>query len=228
MTYQKIKTYYEKKKYKKCYKLENKLISLTSTEADVYPKLIIQHGKTLFSLKRFHDAIKYFKISLSTLKDDALIYQVNTYLFKTYYEISDYENIIKYGLATCEYQNIDILEKANILAIVGRFYYLQHLSSNKKVYLIRGLFYNTESQKLFNQTKQTNTENYFYTLYDCADINFGLEDYDTAQKLYEKLEKMTNDNDLLLGIYTNLAYIYKEKGYFDTNLFYERKIKLLN
>lgn len=227
-THKKVNILFTKKKYRKCFKILNKIIPLIDSDEELFFTFIKQQGLTLYNLHKYQEAIFYLEIALNKAKDDKSKYEIHKILFNSYIQISDYQKIIDYGLKVSEYKDISLSEKAKILSIVSRFYYLLYLQSNLKVYLIRGLFYNTECQKIFNQLNDNCSQDYMYTLYDCADINFGLEDYDTAINYYEKVENMTNDPDILYGIYANLSYIYKEKGYLETMMFYKSKINALN
>ncbi|HEY8364380.1 MAG TPA: hypothetical protein VIK84_02300 [Haloplasmataceae bacterium] len=225
----KIQFYYESKKYKKCLKWEKKIIPLIKNMGELEVKTLLQHGKTLYHLRKYREAIFYLRQSLNICPNDNphILYEIHLYLFKSYYEVSDYYNIITFGIKTALYENIEPIKKAKIFAIVGRFYYLLHLSSNKKGYLIRGLFYNSEAIKLFQELNYTKTEDYLLALYDSGDIYYGLEDYDSAIKYYELIEQMSDNPDYLFGIYCNLIDIYKEKGYKDTMMHYKQKLKSL-
>jgi len=226
-TYKKILILFEKKNYKKCFKIINKIIPLLDDNEKLFFNFIKQQGLTLFYLKKYQEAIFYLELALNKSVDEKNIYELQKYLFNNYFKLGDYENIIKYGLTLTQHKKIPLFEKAKVLSIVSRFYYLKFLQSNKKVYLIRGLYYNTECQNVFKELNDNSSKDYMYTLYDCADINFGLEDYDTAINYYEKVENKTNDPDVLFGVYSNLSYIYKKKGYLDTMLYYKRKLNSL-
>jgi len=229
MYYDKFKKFNDNMNYKRCLRLEKKLISITNQNNDsLYNVMIKSHGITLFHLKKYEEAISYLKNALNMVKDDNQkeLHEINNFLYQAYYKMSDYYHLIEFGLKTCEYEQIDPLEKAVILSTVSRFNYMLYLSRHKTTYLIRGLFYNTESQKLFESLNRINTEAYIHTLHDCGDINFALEDYDVAINNYEQVIKLTNNPDILFGIYSNLIFIYKEKGYCDTVLFYKKKLDL--
>ncbi len=222
--YDKIMKHKEKKAYKKCMKLENKVIHLLSNQHTFDHQIYKIHGITLFHLKQYQKAITFLTKALNIEDDENSLYEVHYYLYLTYYEISDYDKLIEFGLKACESPFIELLEKAKIFSKIGRFYYLMNLSSNKMVYLIRGLYYNMESLKIFEKLNHTNIKEYIYTLFDCADINHALEDDDIAIHYYEKVEEMTDDDALLFGVYSSLIQIYKEKGYLDTQFFYKRKL----
>lgn len=226
-THKKIQLLYEKKKYRKCLKVIKKIIPQLNNNEELFFTFMKHQGLALFHLGKYQEALPYLTMVLDKTTDEEKAYEINKYLFHCYFQISDYQNIINYGIKVSEYKNITLEEKANMCSIVARFYYLMHLQTNLKVYLIRGLYYNTEALKLYHHINDFSSKNYLYTLYDCADINFALEDYDSAISYYEKVEKLTNDNDILFGVYTNLTYIYKLKGYFDTMLFYKRKLASL-
>ncbi len=226
--YGKILVYKNKAKHKKCFKLERKLLAIIKFGDELYQDVIKSHGETLINLQKYKEAIPYLLLALENKTNPKELYEINHYLFKAYYELSNYQQVIIYGIKLIEYDEIDPFEKATLLSIIGRFNYMMYLARNKMAYLIRGLHYNTESQKLFKELKKTNNMEYLYTLYDCGDINFALEDYDTAITYYEQVEKLTDDSNLLFGIYINLMHIYKNKGYKDTMLLYKSKLKALN
>lgn len=223
----KLNLLHKKNHYRKSNHIEIKLIKKIASKPLIRDELYFMHGKTLYYLKKYKESIFYLSKLLNSTDED-LLYEAHYYLYLNFYETSDYDNLIEFGLKACEYIGIPEATKAKIFSNVGRFNYMLHLSTNRMNYLYRALYYNTESQKILEKLNKTDTEDYFYTLYDCGDINFYLEDYDIAIDYYEKVEEKTSNPDLLFGIYTNLMEIYNEKGFRDTMLFYKRKMQTLN
>lgn len=231
----------QNKKYKKAIKYMNKaLIILNKTNDKMHISkgfLLKNIGNCLFNLGKYKEAINKLNIAskiYNLIEEDSTndLYDVYFDLYNCYFEISDYVNIINFGLKAIECSNSETIKNAKILASVARFHLMIYFSNKRVSNLIRGLHYNTESKKMFDKLNETNTLDYAYCVYDCAELFYYLEDIDSAIKFYEITLNLAMEinkcDNLLYGIYFNLSNIYKEKGYIDTMLFYINKAKKLS
>jgi len=240
--FDKSMTLSDQMKYRKCLKVKQKLSRLLKKEVEESHILIgfsdYLIGETYYQLKKYHKATPFLESALKVFKQsnnsqhNYYIYEVYNTLYHCSYHLCKHSDVIDYGLKALEYEEIDQREKANILARVARFHFILFLSKRSFSYLIRALHYNTESRKIYLALNDTSNEQYIYSVYDCGDIFYYLEDYQNAVKYFEEsLQLATESNlgaDLMYNIYQSLANVYQEIGYTDTMLFYKKKSQELN
>lgn len=222
---------------KKCLKYQSKLFKYLNNNhvhKEVLFSIAIEISNTLCNLNRYEEAINYLKQLITDLieenqtdiinNDLQAVYQL---LLKCYQEIGDFEQVIDFGTKLIQF-NLSETNRAELYSLIGRYQIIAYFSYKKMSCLFKALSFCDEAVKIYERLNMHYTQSYTYSLYDCAEIYFYLEDYDLSIKYLEQTEQSISSTelaDLLYNVYTLYGQIYHIKGYKETVIYYRNKCK---